>query len=1003
MARALDETLASGARRVVLDNTYLTRASRSHVVDAAVRHALAARCVWLDTPLAQAQVNLVERLLDRHGALPGPDELQQLARREAGVMAPTSQMRALRELEAPTRRRGIRRRRGRAVRSRAASRGLRAGVFIAAAASWQTDERALAVGDTGYPRLVFDWSADGIARGLEDLVARLAAEVEGPVEGAFCPHGGGPPVCWCRPPLPGLPLAFARAHDVDPARSVVVGTGPAHRTLAAALGASYVAIVPAESPPAGSSPSRSLEPGVVLAGFEVEELVGRGGMGVVYRARQRSLDRMVALKVLTPALAEDETYRARFLREARLAAAIEHPNVLPVHEAGEAGGHLFLAVRFVEGEDLGSLLKRERRLEPARAVALVGQVAAALDAAHAKGLVHRDVKPSNVLVERRGEIEHASLTDFGVAKPADRDTRSLTQAGQLLGTVDYLAPELIEGEESGAASDVYALGCVLFELVTGHVPFERDSQLATLFAHVSDDPPAPSALEPTLPVGLDGVVARALAKDPGDRFATAGELAEAAHAALRAGLPPAPPGLAAPESLPLPGTPLVGRERELSDLGDLLRRDDVRLLTLIGPGGVGKTRLALELMARLAPRYPDGAVFVPLAPIADHGLVAATIAQTLGLRESGGRPPADLLVDYVRERRLLLCLDNLEHLLEAAPLVAEILRTSPEVKVLLTSRAPLRLAAEREFPVPALAEQEAVELFVERARATQPELVLGDEAGRAVAAICERLDGLPLAIELAAARARLLSPQAILARLDERLDLLTGGPRDVPDRQQTLRAAIDWSYQLLEPDEQRLFARFAVFAGGARLDVIEPVCDGTLELVESLVEKNLLIRRNDPDGEPRLDMLETIREYAHDKLEKAGEADGIRRRHAEAYAEVVEAEWHAWLKGETSLMRPARGGSREYPRRRRTCACHTGHRPGTPNRGRRRTLLGRFRALGGGSHASGRHAPARRRRAGATLGLGLVRRRHDRHKAGPVRGRRAHLHEGAGELQARRR
>jgi predicted ATPase len=294
---------------------------------------------------------------------------------------------------------------------------------------------------------------------------------------------------------------------------------------------------------------------------------------------------------------------------------------------------------------------------------------------------------------------------------------------------------------------------------------------------------------------------------------------------------------------------------------------------------------------------------VPLAPIADHRLVAATIAQALGLRESAGRPPADLLVDYVRERRLLLCLDNIEHLLEAAPLIAEIHRTSLEVTVLLTSRAPLRLAAEREFPVPVLAEREAVELFVERARATQPDLAFDDETARAVAAICERLDGLPLAIELAAARARLLSPQAILARLDERFDLLTGGPRDVPDRQQTLRAAIDWSHQLLEPDEQRLFARFAVFAGGARLDVIEPVCDGTLDLVESLVEKNLLIRRNDPDGEPRLDMLQTIREYARDKLEKAGEADGIRKRHARVYAEVVEAEWHAWLGGETSLMR----------------------------------------------------------------------------------------------------
>ena len=386
--------------------------------------------------------------------------------------------------------------------------------------------------------------------------------------------------------------------------------------------------------------------------------------------------------------------------------------------------------------------------------------------------------------------------------------------------MDYLAPELIEGEASGAASDVYALGCVLFELVTGHVPFERDSQLATLFAHVSDDPPVPSALEPTLPVGLDGVVARALAKDPGDRFATAGEW-QRRRMRRSCELDARGSGVAAPESLPLPGTPLVGRERESGTSATSFVGIAVRLLTLIGPGGVGKTRLALELMGRLAPRYPDGTVFVPLAPIADHTLVAATIAQALGLRESGGRPPADLLVDYVRERRLLLCLDNIEHLLEAAPLVAEIHRTSPEVTVLLTSRAPLHLAAEREFPVPALAEREAVELFVERARATQPDLALGDETARAVAAICERLDGLPLAIELAAARARLLSPQAILARLDERLDLLTGGARDLPDRQQTLRAAIDWSYQLLEPDDQRLFARFAVFAGGARLDAIE--------------------------------------------------------------------------------------------------------------------------------------------------------------------------------------
>jgi aryl-alcohol dehydrogenase-like predicted oxidoreductase len=245
VARGIDEALASGERHVVLDNTYLTRAGRSHVVEAAAHYAIPTRCVWLDTPLAQAQVNLVERLLDRHGALPGPDELRQLARREPGIMAPTSQMRALRELEPPGDDEGFDTIEVVPFARPPRPGGLRTGVFIAAAAlarpGW---ERALAVGGAADPRLVFDWSPDGVPRGLEELVARLAAAVEGPVDGDFCPHGGGPPVCWCRPPLPGIPLAFARAHNVDPARSALVGTTSAHAALAAALGGSFVAVDP---------------------------------------------------------------------------------------------------------------------------------------------------------------------------------------------------------------------------------------------------------------------------------------------------------------------------------------------------------------------------------------------------------------------------------------------------------------------------------------------------------------------------------------------------------------------------------------------------------------------------------------------------------------------------------------------------------------------------------------------------------------------------------------
>ncbi|HSL65640.1 MAG TPA: AAA family ATPase, partial [Gaiellaceae bacterium] len=243
LAAALDEALSSGARRVVLDNTYLTRASRSYVVEAAGRQRAAARCVWLDTPLAQAQVNLVGRLLDRLGGLPTPDELRELARREQGVLAPTSQMRALRELEPPSADEGFVAVERVPFARTTAERPGGAGTFVAAAAvdrpGW---ESALAATDPDAPHLVFDWRPDGAAEELAPAAARLAEVVAGPVETALCPHGGGPPRCWCRPPLPGLPLAFARTHAIEPSHSVLVGTGPAHRTLATALGASYVAV-----------------------------------------------------------------------------------------------------------------------------------------------------------------------------------------------------------------------------------------------------------------------------------------------------------------------------------------------------------------------------------------------------------------------------------------------------------------------------------------------------------------------------------------------------------------------------------------------------------------------------------------------------------------------------------------------------------------------------------------------------------------------------------------
>jgi predicted ATPase/class 3 adenylate cyclase/Tfp pilus assembly protein PilF len=348
-------------------------------------------------------------------------------------------------------------------------------------------------------------------------------------------------------------------------------------------------------------------------------------------------------------------------------------------------------------------------------------------------------------------------------------------------------------------------------------------------------------------------------------------------------------------NLPTQPTPLVGRRRELSEVVELMGREDVRLLTLTGPGGTGKTRLALQAGAELLDRYTDGVYFVSLAHLGDPELVLPTICQTLELQEAGGQPLMEMLTDHLCERRFLLVLDNFEHLLGAGLLLAEVLAAAPDLRLLVTTRAPLRLSMEREYQVPPLSEYDAAALLVERAQAVRSDFRATSQNAAAIADICIRLDGLPLAIELAAARMRVLSPEALLKRLEGGVKLLTGGPRDRPGRQQTLSAAIEWSYRLLQAEEQRLFARLSVFAGGFTLEAAEAVCDPEGELdvdvfdgICSLVENAMLRREQGLEGEPRFSMLETIREYAVERLEDSGEAEALRGRHADHFLELAE-------------------------------------------------------------------------------------------------------------------
>ena len=369
-----------------------------------------------------------------------------------------------------------------------------------------------------------------------------------------------------------------------------------------------------------------------------------------------------------------------------------------------------------------------------------------------------------------------------------------------------------------------------------------------------------------------------------------------------------------PNNLPLQPTPLVGREREVGAVRQRLMQPEVRLLTLTGVGGTGKTRLALQVAAELLESFQDGVWFVNLAPIRDPNLVISAIATTLGLREAGGQPVLETVQAFLQDKQLLLLLDNFEHVLPAAGVVAALLREAAHLKVLVTSRSPLHLQGEREYPVPPLElpnpqrlpplerlqQYEAIKLFIQAAQAVRPDFQVTNANAPAVAEICAQLDGLPLAIELAAARSKLLPPEALLARLQSRLRLLTGGARDLAARHQALRSTIDWSYELLPAHEQRLFARLAVFVGGWSIEAATAVCDvddempvEMLDALQSLLDKSL-ITPAEGDDEPRFTMLETIREYALEQLHGDERVDDVRQWHAHYFhhlAQRAAAEW----------------------------------------------------------------------------------------------------------------
>ncbi|WP_342661645.1 Serine/threonine-protein kinase PknD (plasmid) [Rhodococcus ruber] len=677
------------------------------------------------------------------------------------------------------------------------------------------------------------------------------------------------------------------------------------------------------------------------AGFDDAQEIGRGGFGVVYRCTQSDLDRTVAVKVLTVDL--DQENRARFFREQRAMGRLTgHPNIVNILQVGATdSGRPYLVMPYHSHDSLDARIRRQGPLPLDEALRLGVKMAGALETAHRLGILHRDVKPANILLTEYGEPQ---LADFGIAHIAGGFE---TATGAVTGSPAYTAPEVLAGEPPSPAADIYGLGATVFSALTGHAAFERRSgeQVVAQFLRITTQP-VPDLTEHGIPDDVAAAIARAMSRAPEQRPATAADFGEGLQRLQRRhGFPvdemalpadadagveaevgepgpaprdrrraTAPSTLGATGSLPLDLTSFVGRRHELTEAKNLLARS--RLVTLTGIGGVGKTRLAIQVAMRVQREYADGVRLVELGDLHDHPSLLDAVAAAVGVRDHSARPLQEVLVEHLAALELLLVLDNCEHMVDAvAELARTLLRACPHLRILATSREPLGLGGEAVLPVPplpvpdpeaegrpslrALVKYDAVTLFAERGAAAVPGFALTEDNAATVARICHRLDGLPLPIELAAARLRALSLEQILDRLTDRYTLLTRGNRDVPTRQQTLRWCIDWSYELCTGEEQRVWRRLSVFAGGFDLDAAEQVCgadlpaDKILDTVTALLEKSILLRE-ESGSVVRFRLLETLRDYGYEKLGQTGEDLSLRRRHRDWYERVAldaEAEW----------------------------------------------------------------------------------------------------------------